>query len=104
MDHRLSKKERLGLILLLIVALAFGVLVVKRAAFMKRRMTDVDCYLRAAWAVRTGQDLYEVLDPSDWHYNSPPLFAILMTPLAAPPPGVDRTGMLQFPVSVAIWY
>ncbi|HMF20036.1 MAG TPA: glycosyltransferase family 87 protein [Gemmataceae bacterium] len=104
MDDRLSRKEKFGLVLLLIVALAFGGLVVKRAAFMKRRMTDVDCYLRAAWAVRTGQDLYEILDPNDWHYNYPPLFAILMTPLADPPPGADRTGMLPFAVSVAIWY
>jgi alpha-1,2-mannosyltransferase len=100
----LTKTEKAGLVLLLIVALAFGGLVVKRAAFMQRRMTDVDCYLRAAWAVRTGQDLYEILDPNDWHYNYPPLFAILMTPLADPPPGADRAGMLPFPVSVAIWY
>ena len=100
----LTKIEKAGLILLLIVALAFGGLVVKRAAFMQRRMTDVDCYLRAAWAVRTGQDLYEILDPNDWHYNYPPLFAILMTPLADPPPEADRAGMLPFPVSVAIWY
>jgi len=28
----------------------------------------------------------------------------LMTPLADPPPGADRTGMLPFWVSVAIWY
>lgn len=100
----LSKREKAGLVLLLLVAVVFGGLVVKRAAFMKRRMTDVDCYLRAAWAVRTGQDLYEVLDTNDWHYNYPPLFAILMTPLANPPPGEDRAGMLPFPASVAIWY
>ncbi len=100
----LTKTEKAGLVLLLVLAVAFGGLVVKRAAFMKRRMTDVDCYLRAAWAVRTGNDLYEVQDPNDWHYNYPPLFAILMTPLADPPPGEDRVGMLPFSVSVAIWY
>jgi hypothetical protein len=103
-DRPLSKIEKTGLILLLLIAVAFGGLVVKRAAFMKRRMTDLDCYLRAAWAVRTGQDIYEILDPNDWHYNYPPLFAILMAPLADPPPDADRTGMLPFPVSVAIWY
>jgi alpha-1,2-mannosyltransferase len=100
----LTKTEKASLVLLLVLAVAFGGLVVKRAAFMKRRMTDVDCYLRAAWAVRTGNDLYEVQDPNDWHYNYPPLFAILMTPLADPPPNEDRGGMLPFSVSVAIWY
>jgi hypothetical protein len=104
MDRPLSKAEKSGLFLLLIIAIAFGGMVIKRAAFMQRRMTDVDCYLRAAWAVRTGQDLYEILDPNDWHYNYPPLFAILVTPLADPPPGADRAGMLPFWVSVAIWY
>jgi hypothetical protein len=100
----LSRKEKNCLVLLLLLTVAFGGLVVKRAAFMQRRMTDVDCYLRAAWAVRTGQDLYEVEDTNEWHYNYPPLFAILMTPLANPPPGADRTGMLPFSVSVLIWY
>ncbi len=100
----LSKYQKVGLVLLLLLVVAFGALVVKRAAFMQRRMTDVDCYLRAAWAIRTGQDIYEVEDTNDWHYNYPPLFAILMTPLANPPPGADRSGMLPFPVSVAIWY
>ena len=101
---RVFRIEKLGLILLLLLAVAFGGLVVKRAPFMKRRMTDVDCYLRAAWAIRTGEDLYEVQDTNDWHYNYPPIFAILMTPLANPPPGADRTGMLPFPISVAIWH
>jgi hypothetical protein len=100
----LTKTEKAGLILMMVLVVAFGGLVVKRAAFMKRRMTDVDCYLRAAWAVRAGQDIYEVQDTNDWHYNYPPVFAILMTPLANPPPGEDRGGMLPFHASVAIWY
>jgi hypothetical protein len=101
---RLSKWERAGLILFFVVMVLFGGLVEKRSAFLKRRMTDLDCYLRAAWAVRTGADLYEIKDPNDWHYNYPPLFAILMAPLADPPDGEDRAGMLPFSVSVAVWY
>src|SRR5881392_846000 len=104
MDRPLSKAEKSGLVLLLIIAVAFGGLVIKRAAFMQRRMTDVDCYLRAAWAVRTGQDLYEILDPNGWHYNYPPLFAILMAPLADPPAGADADGYVPYAVSVMIWY
>ena len=66
--------------------LAFGVLVEIRSAYMRRRMTDLNCYLRAAWAVRQGgADLYHVFDDNGWHYNYPPLFAILLTPLADPP-------------------
>ncbi len=100
----LSKWERAGLIVLLVVIVLLGGLVVKRSAFLQRRMTDLDCYLRAAWAVRTSADLYEIKDPNDWHYNYPPLFAILMVPLADPPDGEDRSGMLPFWLSAAVWY
>ncbi len=78
--------EAVGLWLLLAVLVPFGVLVEYRSAFLKRRMTDLNCYLRAAWAVRQGGvDLYHVLDDNGWHYNYPPLYAILLTPLADPP-------------------
>jgi hypothetical protein len=96
--------ERRGLVLFLVLVLAFGVLVEVRSAFLQRRMTDLGIYLRGAWAVRTGGDLYQVCDENDWHYNYPPLLAILLTPLADAPPGADRTGLLPFAVSVAIWY
>jgi len=66
--------------------LAFGVLVEYRSVYLRRRMTDLNCYLRASWAVRQGgADLYHVFDDNGWHYNYPPLFAILLTPLADPP-------------------
>jgi len=67
-------------------------------------MTDIGPYLRAAWSVRTGGDMYKITDDNDWHYLYPPLFAILMTPLADPPHGEDRTGYLPYPLSVGIWY
>jgi hypothetical protein len=89
---------------LALAALLFGVLVEVRSCFLSRRMGDLDCYLRAAWAVRTGRDLYAVTDEHRWHYNYPPLLAILLVPLADPPPGADRSGMVPYPVAVAIWY
>ncbi len=49
--------ERGLVVLLLLVTVAFGVVVEYRTAFLKRRMGDLGCYLRAAWAVRTGADL-----------------------------------------------
>jgi hypothetical protein len=67
-------------------------------------MTDLGVYLRASWAVRSGADIYDVTDDNDWHYQYPPLLAVLLTPLADPPSGVDRSGVLPFSVSVALWY
>ncbi|HEV3203974.1 MAG TPA: glycosyltransferase family 87 protein [Gemmataceae bacterium] len=100
----LSPWERRGLIALVLVFLVFGLVVEKRSAFMQRRMTDLGVYLRAAWAVRAGEDIYDIQDDNGWHYQYPPLFAILLVPLADPPQGVDRTGYVSYPVSVAIWY
>src|SRR5437667_91445 len=67
-------------------------------------MTDLQVYLRAAGAVRTGNDLYRITDDSGMHYTYAPPFAILLVPLADPPPGIDRAGMFPFAVSVGIWY
>jgi hypothetical protein len=100
----LTRSDKAFLVFLALSILLFAAVVEKRSAFMKRRMTDADCYFRGAWAVRAGQDLYEIVDDNDWHYNYPPLLAILLTPLADAPAGVDRAFMLPYPVSVAIWF
>jgi hypothetical protein len=82
----LHRWEVVGLWLLLAVFLLFGVLVEYRSAFLRRRMTDLNCYLRAGWCVRQGgASLYHTSDDNGWHYNYPPLYAILMAPLADPP-------------------
>jgi alpha-1,2-mannosyltransferase len=107
MRSNLVSLSRLDRVLLLLFALAmvgFGVVVEKRSAFMSRRMGDLGCFLRAGWAVRTGHDIYDVIDDNDWHYNYPPAFAIAVAPLADPPPGQDATGFLPYPISVAIFY
>src|SRR5262249_2322269 len=62
-----SKWERRGVIVLGVLVVLFGVLVEIRSAFLKRHMGDLGVYLRAAWAVRTGVDPYQVTD-NDWHY------------------------------------
>jgi hypothetical protein len=100
----LTKLEFWAVVGFALVLIGFGVLVEVRTAFLSRRMGDLDCYLRAAWAVRTGNDLYSVVSDNGWHYNYPPLLAILMTPLADPPWGQDRSGFVPFPVSAAVWY
>lgn len=103
-DRRLNPWHRTGLWILLIAVFVFGAAVESRSAFLKRRMTDADDFFRAAWAVRAGVDLYDIVDTNGWHYNYPPFFAIILAPLANPPPGADRAGMLPYEVSVALWY
>jgi hypothetical protein len=103
--HRpLSAWDRAGLAFLAFLLVGFGVLVEIRGCFLQRHQTDLDVYLRAAWAVRAGEDIYDITDDNGWHYQYPPLFAILMTPLADPPPGSDRTGCLPFWLSSALCY
>lgn len=99
-----TRYHRAGLWLLLAVVFIFGGVVELRSAFLKRRMTDADDFFRAAWAVRMHTSIYESVDTNGWHYNYPPFFAIALTPLANPPPGADRAGMLPYEVSVAVWY
>jgi hypothetical protein len=103
-DPCLSRTERGLITVLLAVPVLFGGLVLLRSAFLQTRHTDVGVYLRAGWAVRTGADLYDVTDDNGWHYHYPPLYAILMAPLADPPQGADANGYLPYPLSVAICY
>jgi hypothetical protein len=102
----LCRWQRLGLVAFFLSLLLFGGIVERRSALMQRRMGDLDVFLRAAWAVRNDAeaDLYEVSSVNGWHYIYPPLYAILLTPLADPPPDADRSGYLPYPVSVAICY
>src|SRR5437588_359272 len=100
----LSRWDKLGLGLFLALCLAFGALVELRSAFLSRRMGDLGVFLRTAWAVRTGGDLYHISDDNRWHYSYPPLYAILMAPLADPPAGADSAGYVPFAWSVAICY
>jgi hypothetical protein len=100
----LSKLERAVLFLLALVPIVFGVLVEVRGAFLQTRRTDLAVFARAAWAVRSGVDVYSVADEKGLHYHYPPLLAILMAPLADPPPGVSMVGAVPFALTVGVWY
>jgi hypothetical protein len=100
----LSTLERVGLGLLALVPVVFGVLVEVRGAFLQTRRTDLAVFARAAWAVRSGVDVYSVTDEKGLHYHYPPLLAILMAPLADPPPGVPMFAAVPFAVTVGVWY
>ncbi len=101
---RLSLGERRGLIALVIFFLILGIVTEFRWAGMERPKGDQGVYFRAAWAVRTGQDIYAITDHNGWHYHYPPLLAILMVPLASELGAEALPGMFPSAVSVAIWY
>jgi hypothetical protein len=100
----LSRWEYLGLAAGLLVVLVFGGIVELRSVFLKRRMTDLQVFARAGWAVRSGEDIYTCTDENGWHYHYPPLFAILMTPLGSPPAESPHGLVVPFAVTVAFWY
>lgn len=99
-----SQLERLLLYALVGLIVGYGILVELRSAGLSRRMGDLEVYLRAAWAARIGADIYTVTDENDWHYNYPPLYALLLVPLAEPPAGFPRAGYVPYPISVALFY
>ena len=103
-ERGLYRWEWCCVVLLLPLFAAFGWNVVQRSAYFDDRMTDYGVYTRSAWAVRVGQDPYQIADDRGWHYCYPPPFVIGMTPFADPPTGADRTGYLPFDLNVAIWY
>jgi hypothetical protein len=100
----LRRGERLALIAFFAVLALFAVLVEHRSALQQTRKGDLNVFLRAGWAVRADADLYAVTDDNGFHYHYPPLLAILAAPLADPPIGADRAGMLPYAVSVGICY
>jgi hypothetical protein len=101
----LNRVERWGLWLLGISFVLLLFPIELRSAFLKRPMTDLQVYLRAAWAVRTGHDLYSIIDDNKWHYHYPAVFAILMVPLANTPAGEHQAWWhLRMHESVFIWH
>ena len=101
---RLSPGAKAGLGALLLLILGFGLLVEIRSAFLQQRKTDLNVYLRAAWAVRAGENPYDFTTVGQSHYNYPPLLAILLTPLADKSTDTSGLNTLPFAVSVALWY
>ena len=64
----LHRWERWGLVLLLTLFVLHSLSTGFRSCLLKRRMTDLDAFLRGAWAVRTGGNLYEITDGNGFHY------------------------------------
>jgi hypothetical protein len=104
-DAPLTRRDRFAIALLVLLSLAAGVLTEVRSAFAQRRHTDLGVYLRAAWAVRAGENPYRVTDDNGWHYTYPTLLAIALVPFADAPAGVEQPApALPYPVTVGLWY
>jgi hypothetical protein len=95
--------EKAAIALAIFGIVAFAVLTEIRSCFLNTRHTDFTVYVRAAWAARDGHDMYAVMDEHAWHYCYPPTFALLLTPLADPPPGEPRDGYPPFWLAAAVW-
>jgi hypothetical protein len=102
-DRRMYRFEWAVFVLMCLLMTSWGVYTEIRSCFISRRMTDFDVYLRAAWAARTGQDMYAVTDDNGWHYCYPPPFALFLMPFADPAVGSPRDGYLPYPGPVALW-
>jgi hypothetical protein len=71
---------------LTVLAVLFGGIVFFKSVLLRYPQGDLGCFCRAGWAIREGgAPLYHTISNAGWHYNYPPLFAILMVPLADPP-------------------
>lgn len=101
-----TRWERYGIWLLILVTIAFGGVTYHRSVLLHRRMGDLGVFLRAGWAARQGgEQLYTVSSNTGWHYVYPPLLAILLVPLADPPPGAAQPAWsLPYRWSVVVWY
>ncbi len=80
-------RRRALLALLLAVLLAGGLWDVRRRARLdperpEKHHTDLTVYTEAGAAFFDGRDPYAVSNPRGWHYVYPPLFALLLAPLA----------------------
>src|SRR5271163_2427809 len=82
-DSRL--RPRLVVMGMVALCLVFGFVVYQKQ--IRLRQGDQGVYYRAGWSMRHGgADLYDITDHHGFHYLYPPVFAILMIPLAEPPP------------------
>jgi hypothetical protein len=83
---RLTQRERIWVSVGAVVIIAFGALIERRTALHRTPMTDLGVFSCAACAAHEGKNIYHVSDWHGWHYQYPPMLAILFRPLAHPLP------------------
>lgn len=100
----LTRLDRVCLAALAVGFVLLSGLVLSRSALLPRRYGDWNVFTRAAWAARTGGDLYDITDDNGFHYLYPPTFAILLAPLADAPAGASRVGLMPYALTVHYWF
>jgi hypothetical protein len=98
------RRRRWAWIAVLIAIVIWGLTDVRRRARIDpenptAHKTDFTVYTEAGAAFFDGRDPYQVTNPRGWHYLYPPLFAILVAPLAGL--GTQTQAMVWYFVSVA---
>lgn len=95
---RFTRYERVFLGILLAALFLFGAIIERRTALRTQPMTDFGVFACAAWAAHHGGNLYDATDWHGWHYQYPPMMAILLVPFQQPvpsgiypPPPIPRT-------------
>src|SRR5262245_46296528 len=89
---------------IIVALLVLGYITVERAALKQVKRTDFTVYLAAAHAVLDGGErLYDVTNDRGWHYTMPPLFAILMVPLALLPPALASAVWYVVTIGLLFW-
>lgn len=86
-----SSRERIALTIAGCVIVAFGANLEKRTALRRKPMTDLGVFACAGSAVVHGENIYNVCEWHEWHYQYPPALAILFVPLSEPIPIAPRT-------------
>jgi len=103
MRSTLDRRATALALALIAVLIACCVFVEIRVAIAEKRRIDLDVVLRAAWAVKVGENPYSVTNERGWHYNLPPLMAILLVPLAECPPDQAPPGKIAILAALAFW-
>ena len=82
----LLKRKRLFISVVVILLVVVGISTLCRGGIgPPPRRTDLTVFMRAAEAIRDGENIYRVVNARGWYYVYAPLLAILLTPFAALP-------------------
>jgi hypothetical protein len=104
---KLGRRGRLALWAIGILFVGFFITTLGQEIGRNPGKGDLDVFLRAGWAAREGQDIYQITDGHGFHYLYPPLFATLVSPLADPPPiatAAQRAFTLPYWLSASLYF